>query len=228
MSAKIMKISVLAVLVIAGLGIGYGASVFLSDTEPLSPDPSVAGELSSDTLAQEKVIDPIQEEREQESKKVAAYETRKDDWMKARGLTEAVEINSFHALYPDEFRAILVNFIMSYFDESLRDEINDFNEEQTGNIEELISNDEEINRLLDEFLTMLKDAIDVVDWDEKEGEYDTDFQDMIDNHGEFDYSKRDDHYQWLLDTELGYGEQLTRYTEYEKGELDNPEEENGG
>ncbi|MCK5592874.1 hypothetical protein KAI31_02125, partial [Candidatus Bathyarchaeota archaeon] len=60
---------------------------------------------------------------------------------------------------------------------------------------------------------------------EQEAEYDTDFSDMLDEHDEKVYSNQDQHYQWLLDTELQYGNQLSRYNEYEAGELDNPEEE---
>ena len=157
--------------------------------------------------------------------KSGAYETRKDEWMEARGLSGAVEINSFHALHPDEFKDILVNFIMSYFDSDIKSKVRDFNSDQTEKIKELISNDESINSLLDEFLTALTDAIDEIDWEEQESEYDTDFSDMLDEHDELVYSDRDEHYQWMLDTELDYGDQLTRYNEYEAGELDNPEEE---
>jgi hypothetical protein len=159
--------------------------------------------------------------------KSGAYETRKDEWMESRGLEGAVEINSFHALHPDEFRRILVKFITSYFDSDIKSKIHEFNDDQSENIKELISNDENINNLLGEFLTALNSAIDDIDWDEKENDYDAEFEAMLVDHDENhekDYSDRDEHYQWLLDTELQYGEQLGRYTEYEAGELDNPEE----
>lgn len=157
--------------------------------------------------------------------KSGAYETRKDEWMEARGLVGAVEINSFHALYPDDFRAILERFITSYFDSNIKSKVLEFNNDRTNNIKELISNDENINSLLAEFLTALTGAIDEIDWKEQEAEYDTDFSDMLDEHDEKVYSNQDQHYQWLLDTELQYGNQLSRYNEYEAGELDNPEEE---
>jgi len=161
--------------------------------------------------------------------KSGAYETRKDEWMEARNLEGAVEINSFHALYPNEFKRILVKFITSYFDSDIKSKIREFNEGQTENIKELISNDENINSLLEEFLTALTNAIDEIDWDKREYDYDAEFEAMLIDHDENhekDYSDRDEHYQWLLDTELSYGEQLHRYNEYENGELDNPEEEN--
>ena len=156
--------------------------------------------------------------------KSGAYETRKDEWMEARGLPGAVEINSFHALHPNEFKAILVRFITSYYDSDIKIKIRDFNKDQSEHIKELISEDEDINRLLEEFLTALTDAIDEIDWHVKECDYDDDFENMLDEHDEKDYSNRDEHYQWLLDTGLQYGEQLNRYNEYEAGELDNPEE----
>lgn len=156
--------------------------------------------------------------------KSKSYETRKDEWMKSRGLPGAVEINSFHALYPDNFRNILENFILSYFDADIRDEIISFNEEQSNNIRELISNDKKINTLLEKSLTSLKGVIDKINWKEKEENYDVEFTEVIDACGDLDYSERDEHYQWLLDTDLAYGEQLARYNEYESGNLDNPEE----
>ncbi len=158
--------------------------------------------------------------------KSGAYETRKDDWMEARGLSGAVEINSFHALHPDEFKRILEDFILSYFDSDIKSKVLEFNKEQTKYIEELLSNDENITKPLEEFLEVLIDAIDEIDWHVQECEYDDDFDGMLEEHSEKDYSGRDEHYKWLLDTELGYGEQLSRYIEYEDGELDNPEEEN--
>lgn len=157
--------------------------------------------------------------------KSGAYETRKDEWMEARGLEGAVEINSFHALHPGEFKAILVNFITSYYDSDIKDKIRDFNKDQSESIKELISEDENINSLLEDFLTALNDAIDGIDWHVKGCDYDDDFDSMLEEHDEKDYSNRDEHYQWLLDTELQYGEQLSRYNEYEAGELDNPEED---
>ena len=157
--------------------------------------------------------------------KSRSYETRKDDWMESRGLAGAVEINSFHALYPNEFKAILVKFITSYYDSDIKSKVRDFNSDQAENIKELISEDEDINDLLEKFLTALTGAIDDIDWDEQESKYDAEFNDMLDDHDELVYSDRDEHYQWLLDTDLGYGEQLGRYVEYEAGELDNPEEE---
>ncbi len=156
--------------------------------------------------------------------KSGAYETRKDDWMEARGLPGAVEINSFHALYPDEFKAILENFINSYYDSEIKDKVKDFNKEQTKYIEELLINNEKITKPLEKFLEVLIAAIDDIDWEDQESEYDADFDGLIEEHGEKDYSDRDEHYQWLLDTELDYGGQLDRYDEYEAGELDNPEE----
>lgn len=156
--------------------------------------------------------------------KSGAYETRKDEWMEARGLEGAVEINSFHALHPDEFKRILVKFITSYYDSDIKSKVRGFNNDQTENIKELISEDENINKLLGGFLTALEEAIDDIDWDERESEYDTEFEDMLIDHDEKDYSDRDEHYRWLLDTDLDYGGQLARYMEYEAGELDNPEE----
>lgn len=157
--------------------------------------------------------------------KSGAYETRKDEWMQSRGLAGAVEINSFHALFPDDFRQILENFIESYFDDEIKRMVRDFNSEQKDTISDLISNDEEINKMLDELLTALKGAIDEVDWDEKEEEYDSAFEDILDEHGEMDYSDRDAHYRWLFDSGLEYRQQLTRYLDYELGRLDNPEED---
>jgi hypothetical protein len=157
--------------------------------------------------------------------KSGAYETRKDEWMEARGLEGAVEINSFHALHPNEFKAILAKFITSYFDSDIRSKVRDFNKDQSEYIKDLISEDEDINSLLEKFLTKLTDAIDDIDWDEQESRYDSDFDNMLDDADELVYSDRDEHYQWLLDTELGYGKQLNRYVEYEAGELDNPEED---
>ncbi len=157
--------------------------------------------------------------------KSGAYETRKDEWMEARGLDGAVEINSFHALYPNEFKAILVKFITSYYDSDIKSKVREFNDNQTANIKELISEDENINSLLEEFLAALTNAIDDIDWHVQECEYDDAFDEMLDDVDELVYSDRDEHYQWLLDTELNYGEQLKRYNEYEDGELDNPEEE---
>jgi len=156
--------------------------------------------------------------------KSGAYETRKDEWMEARGLPGAVEVNSFHALHPDEFRKILVNFIMSYFDSEIKSKIDEFNQEQMSYIEDLVSNDENINRLLEESLAALIEAVDEIDWHAQECEYDDDFDGVIEEHDTKDYSDRDEHYQWLLDTDLDYGKQLDRYDEYESGELDNPEE----
>lgn len=157
--------------------------------------------------------------------KSGAYETRKDEWMEARGLDGAVEINSFHALYPNEFKAILIKFITSYYDSDIKSKVREFNDNQTANIKELISEDKNINSLLEEFLAALTNAIDDIDWHVQECEYDDAFDEMLDDVDELVYLDRDEHYQWLLDTELSYGEQLHRYNEYEDGELDNPEEE---
>ncbi|MBY8999192.1 MAG: hypothetical protein KGD60_15895, partial [Candidatus Thorarchaeota archaeon] len=137
----------------------------------------------------------------------------------------AVEINSFHALYPDEFRAILVNFITSYFDEEIKDKVKEFNEEQSDIIKEHVSNDDNINSLLGDFLKALTETIDKLDWEAQEKDYNGDFETLLEEHQELDYSDRDEHYQWLIDSELDYFEQLNRYNEYEAGELDNPEEE---
>jgi len=159
--------------------------------------------------------------------KSGAYETRKDDWMEARGLDGAVEINSFHALRPDEFRKILEDFILSYFDEEIKDKVIEFNDEQEEKVGELItsSDSDDDSNVLKEFMEKWRSSIDDIDWDEKEEDYDTEFQDMLDDHGEMDYDERDEHYQWLIDTGLGYTEQLNRYNEYEAGKLDNPEED---
>jgi len=135
-----------------------------------------------------------------------------------------VEINSFHALYPDDFRAILVNFITSYFDEEIKTKVEEFNEEQSDIIKELVSNDDNINSLLDDFLKALTETIDNLDWESQEEDYKSDFEDMLEDHQKLDYADRDKYYQWLIDSNLDYFEQLERYNEYEAGELDNPEE----
>jgi len=152
--------------------------------------------------------------------KSRAYETRKDDWKKSHGITGAVEINSFHALYPGEFRDILENFILSYFDTEQRDQILEFNEEQSDKIKELISNNDTINGHLKEFLEVLVTEIDGVDWDKMLDEYDTEFDDMIWNHGKIEFEENDEYYNWLLNSDLNYGGQLNLYKKYESGELD--------
>ena len=134
--------------------------------------------------------------------------------MKQHGLEGAVEINSFHARYPDEFRAIIENFILSYYDEELKDELIEFNEEQSKKFEELISNNDEINSLLEQFLGKLKEEIENIHWDKEIDEYETEFNDLKWNHGTMDYSERDKHYNWLLDTKLSYEDQLIRYKRY--------------
>lgn len=153
-----------------------------------------------------------------------AYETRKDEWKESHGIDGAVEINSFHALYPDEFRDILENFILSYFDTELRDKILEFNEEQSDKIKELISNDDTINGLLKEFLEAFETKIDGIDWDQMLDEYDTEFKDMIWNHGKIKVEEEDEDYNWLLNSDLNYGEQLNLYKKYESGELNSIEE----
>jgi len=153
-----------------------------------------------------------------------AYETRKDEWMESRGLAGAVEINSFHALHPDEFRKILERFVESYFDTDVKDLVREFNRDQREVVQDLIVNNDDINDKIETAVESITDAIDEVDWDEKEEDYDESFETMLEEHGVTDYSDRDEHYQWLLDSELEYGNQLTRYLSYESGDLDNPEE----
>lgn len=151
-----------------------------------------------------------------------SYKTRKDDWKQKRGLKGAVEINSFHALHPNDFRTILETFILSYYDEEIKEEIEDFNKDRAEAILDLVSNDDKINALLDKSIKGLHKIIDGIDWLEQETEYNEAFSELLDYHENLDYSEADEHYQWLLDSMIGYSDQLDRYTDYEDGKIDNP------
>jgi hypothetical protein len=49
------------------------------------------------------------------------YETRKEKFYKKYGLKGAVEINTFHALFPDEFRQLLESFVYTFYDPEVID-----------------------------------------------------------------------------------------------------------
>jgi len=149
--------------------------------------------------------------------KSGAYETRKDNWLISRGMDGAVEINSFHALYPEDFRGILERFINSYKDVDLWNKIGKFNEKVQQFVREKID-DSNID------LSSIINAIEEVDWDKVTIEYDEKVEDI--GKSELDFENNDAKYNWLLDTKRGYFEQLENYHRYEHGNFVEKKEEN--
>jgi len=142
--------------------------------------------------------------------KSGAYETRKDQWLASRGMDGAVEVNAFHALYPDDFKFIVESFISSYKDEKMWKRVKEFN----GTVRDFVR--EQIDCSNVDISSLIK-AIESVDWVKVEKEY----HDNVDEIGESElsYGYKDQKYRWLLDTERNYFEQLWAYNRYENGEL---------
>ncbi len=148
--------------------------------------------------------------------KSRAYETRKDNWFISREMDGAVEINSLHALYPDDFRNILEDFILSYKDIELWNKVEQFNETVQQFVREKIDeNNIDISSIID--------AIENVDWDKVTEEYDEKVEEI--GKSELDFEDNDAEYKWLLDTKRGYFEQLKNYHKYEHGNFVEKEEE---
>ncbi len=142
--------------------------------------------------------------------KSGAYETRKDNWLISREMDGAVEINSFHALYPEDFRGILEDFISSYKDMDLWDKIEGFNEKVQEFVREKIDGSN-----ID--ISSIINALEDVDWNEVTTEYDEKVEEI--GKSELDFENNDAKYKWLLDTTQGYFVQLKKYYLYEHGKL---------
>lgn len=140
----------------------------------------------------------------------AGYETRKEKWYVAQGLSGAVEVNALHSMEPEYFEDVLKDFIHNYLDVNKWHEFMEYRRGVKRQVKDIL--DESVLNL-----SSLKDMMNEVDWRSAGNE----FREGIAEIGisDIDVDDADLKYKWLLDTTLTYGSQMQSYNKYEDGDL---------
>ena len=144
-----------------------------------------------------------------------AYETRKELFYQSRGLDGAVEINALTAQQPQFFINTVEDFITSFIDVSLWNDVMNYRREIPSMIADLLQRE----RLDEDMIKrMISGVIEGIDWDALRTKHNDKIDSFVDRGDAYDYIDEDNSRIWLFDTDRDYFDQLTEYSKYDSGD----------